>query len=218
MFRKITMLVSLAIALHGQTAPAVAQEATAIELQFLELPATRPLQDVPFSEILPLRATAALYHLSANRPEIAAATRRQWRTMTQREPVYVFEQWVEGTVPFFRFLNNEGNHFFTIHRSEGASAVTRYNYRQEGICCYIAASQLPGTVPLYRLRRLGSPNVHRYIVDPFERQELEARGHEFEGIAGYVWTTPAVRSVLPGQPRPLDTGAAGQLQSGLVPQ
>ena len=113
---------------------------------------------------------------------------------------------MEGSVPFYRFLNNEGNHFFTASRAEALSAMRSYGYRSEGICCYIAPTQLPGTVPLYRLRRPGRNSVHRYLIDQYEKDRLiAADGYVNEGIAGYVWTTAVTRTVQPGQPEPLQT-------------
>jgi hypothetical protein len=102
---------------------------------------------------------------------------------------WVFAQPVQGTVPVYRYLNPEtGKHFFTTSHEEGQQAVYRYGFADEGICCYVAPTQLPGTVPLYRL--YSDKGGHFYTTDSRLEQWLELRENfRSEGITGYVWAT-----------------------------
>jgi len=197
--KRIACVVAIASALVA-AAPAAAEDVAGVELYFLERP--------QFPGCRVGCGDYWFYHLTTSRSEMAGAlaSGQGWREWSFRDAAFVYDRWVDGTVPFYRFLNSEGNHFFTASRPEALSAMQRYGYRSEGICCYIAATQLPGTVPLYRLRRPIPPHVHRYLIDQYEKDRLiAADGYVNEGIAGYVWTTAVTRTVQPGQPEPLQT-------------
>jgi hypothetical protein len=109
----------------------------------------------------------------------------------------VFDRPLPGLVPLHRYRNRDsGDYFYTTDEAEGARAVSRFNYIPEGVCCYIAPTQLAGTVPLFRLL---SPEggFHYYTTRVYTREELQyAEGYDFEGIQGYVW---GQRATLPAQ-------------------
>lgn len=92
---------------------------------------------------------------------------------------------VEGTVGLHRCYLGKGWHLMTTAAAcEGAPGAI-----DEGAHGWIATSQLPGTVPLYRLFNGAAPD-HFYTTSDSERAFATAIGYADEGVAGYVWTQP----------------------------
>jgi len=90
-----------------------------------------------------------------------------------------------GLAPLHRCYLGNGWHLLTTDPAcEGASGAI-----DEGPLGYIAATQAPGTVPLYRLFRLHKPD-HFFTTSTVERDYAIAGGYTLDGVAGYVWTTP----------------------------
>jgi hypothetical protein len=112
---------------------------------------------------------------------------------------FVFDHQVAGTVPVYRVYKQEtwsenliDHHFFTVDKAEADRAVARLGFSDEGICCYIASTQLPGTVPLYRLYSKKRAD-HFYTASPHERDSAKFNdGYELEGVVGFVWEHPTV--------------------------
>jgi uncharacterized protein DUF5648 len=95
-------------------------------------------------------------------------------------------------VPLFRLVSRTGdNHFYTTSAAERDRA-SKQGYRDEGVAGYVATSQVPGTVPLYRLVRQEGPRViHLYTTSQSERDNaVRSQGFKAEGIAGYVPSSP----------------------------
>jgi Repeat of unknown function (DUF5648) len=101
----------------------------------------------------------------------------------------------EQKVPLFRLvLNND--HFYTTSTAERDQAA-RDGYKDEGIAGYVASSQIPGTVPLYRLINNNGSQVQRlYTASATERDSAISQSHyKLEGIAAYVLTSPEAGAV-----------------------
>ena len=95
----------------------------------------------------------------------------------------VFPKQAKGLLPLFRYYNPKTkDHFFTTDQWEGGEAIKWLGYTTEGVCCYVAPSQLPGTAPLYRFR---VDSLHQYQL---AATQPASNGAIAEGIAGYVWT------------------------------
>jgi hypothetical protein len=58
--------------------------------------------------------------------------------------------------------------------------------QDQGIVGYIATSQQPGTMKMYRLYNPGL-GQHFYTVSEAERQQTIQAGFKDEGVIGYVW-------------------------------
>jgi hypothetical protein len=103
---------------------------------------------------------------------------------------WVFPEQAVGTVPLYRYLNpDNGRHFFTTSHDEGQSAILRYGFVDEGICCFVSATQIAGTVPLRRL--YGDRGGHFYTTSDRLGQWLELRENfRPEGAAAYIWSSP----------------------------
>jgi len=87
--------------------------------------------------------------------------------------------------PFYRacnYANGGRDHFFTVNKAEWENASSRFGYSSEGTACRLWTTQIPGTVPLYRL---WSGADHFYTQ---HEQEQKGLRHPwiYEGIAGYV--------------------------------
>jgi len=101
---------------------------------------------------------------------------------------WVLPSAVPGTVEL-KWLNHDNrpyDNFMTTNVDEANNAVAKYGYKiYAGNCgCYVATTQLPGTVPLFRLVK----ETHFYTTDAAERDRAISDGYTSEGIAAYVWT------------------------------
>jgi hypothetical protein len=78
-----------------------------------------------------------------------------------------------GTVPLYRYFSDRaGVHFYTTDWNEIGTGA--HGYRYEGIQCYVAPSQISGTVPFFRF--CDPLGVHFYTTSP----ELETLTKESE--------------------------------------
>jgi hypothetical protein len=100
-------------------------------------------------------------------------------------PFAVFAPGTPNTVPFRRFWNGrQWDHHYTASPEE-AQSLLKNGWVEEGPLGNIALTQLPGTVPLYRLARPGDD--HMFTTN--WNEVLSAQGccgYRYEGIAGYV--------------------------------
>ena len=86
-------------------------------------------------------------------------------------------------VALYRSVGSIG-HLLTTSQSEASSS----GLRAEGVEGYVASSQQPGTIPLYRLLS-SNGRSHFYTTDAGERSRLLQSGFHDEGIVGYVATS-----------------------------
>jgi len=94
----------------------------------------------------------------------------------------------EGKVPLFRLISVSGkDRLYTSSAQERDEAQAR-GYKYEAIAGYVASSQIPGTVPLYRLVRENAGKVeHFYTADAAERDKaIRGTHYRDEGVSGYV--------------------------------
>jgi hypothetical protein len=91
-----------------------------------------------------------------------------------------------GLTAFHRcYLGNGWHVLTTVPGCEGVTGAV-----DEGPLGYLAATQLPGTVPLHRMFRPDKPD-HFYTTSAAERDAAAAHGYRYEYVAGYVWPSPA---------------------------
>jgi hypothetical protein len=96
------------------------------------------------------------------------------------------------TVPLFRYWNPQNtDHFYTTNWAELGGG--KFGWGFEGIQCYIAPQQAPGTVPLYRYWNAGIAD-HFYTTNWAELGGGRF-GWAYEGVQGYVYSQPAVNRV-----------------------
>jgi len=102
-----------------------------------------------------------------------------------------------GTVPFYRAYNGR-DHFYTTDLAERDNAISKLNYRSEGIACYVWPSQQCGGVPFYRLFQPKTTGDHFYTTSASERDNaIKNLGYVSEGTACYVLTSQSCRSSIP---------------------
>jgi Repeat of unknown function (DUF5648) len=96
---------------------------------------------------------------------------------------------IAAKVPLYRLTSAVGmDRFYTASPQEKDRAQTE-GYKFEGVAGMIASTQVPGTVPLYRMvRQTGVNKVeHFYTTSTAERDNaVKAYHFRVEGIAGYV--------------------------------
>jgi hypothetical protein len=102
-----------------------------------------------------------------------------------------------------------GEHFYTASNNERYDAEHSYGYESEltsnqqrstyerdyypFYAAYVATSQQPGTVPLYRLWR-APPGDHLYTISAPERDAaVQTFGYKDEGVAGWVHPPDGIR-------------------------
>ena len=145
---------------------------------------------------------------TANQDEAAALKKQKgWKYVGITG--YVLAKQKPGTVPLFRMVKSEfggTNHFYTTNLDEANAAINNGGWTAEGIVGYVAPTQFPGTVPLYRLY-LGcqTPNdgkfrgpcedanggdVHYLTVSGEDKNTAVYNGMTFIRIEAWVWTQP----------------------------
>ncbi|KAF7356193.1 hypothetical protein MVEN_00950600 [Mycena venus] len=99
--------------------------------------------------------------------------------------------------PLFRTLKlSVADHFYTATPGEVLSAGT-IGYNPEGVAAGIFPTQVPSSVPLFRLLKSSAGVTdHAYTTSPDEVIALEAQGYVLESqTPGYVYTTQICNSV-----------------------
>ena len=125
--------------------------------------------------------TAAQVQSGAAPAAVAAATPAAAAEQGQREPLYR--------------LSSKNDHFYTTSTAEMNQAKSE-GYSFEGVAGYVAASQISGTQPLYRLVKSGNgKSVHLYTASPGEMQSAQGQGFKLEGTVGYVPTSQIAGTV-----------------------
>jgi hypothetical protein len=230
-------------ALFAWTPQAQAQNVGSVQLTLLRTTPQKPKETTEAQwlidiaqAILPQELEAALaggdgddpapkidYFMTAYPPELAAIIGGgKWQAIPMDGQIFVYDRWVEGTVPLYRFRHyKSGQHFFTWNREEARPAVWKYGFMPEGICCYISPSPTPDTVPLYRLRRTAEPGagIHRYVTNEYEQARLVESGvWVAEGIAGFVWPKATTAALHAGSLEPLcfDNAAANSAEAAKI--
>lgn len=134
------------------------------------------------------------------------------------------------TVPLYRLRythyetgtttgGSQSEHFYTANKAERDSLLINFKqstsgggywnpsfgfvaFGDEGIEGYLSPTQVPGTVPLYRLYK--HPMKHYYTADAADKDRaISQHGYKFENIVGYVsavqkpGTTPLYRVYRP---------------------
>jgi hypothetical protein len=87
-----------------------------------------------------------------------------------------------GDTPLYRFWNEStGDHLYTISDHERTQLIGNPNWIPEGLECYVFSSPRPGTIPLYRLRRINHTDPihsdHLYTASEDERDQLVGSGN-----------------------------------------
>lgn len=158
--------------LVASAGPALAQTVSSVQLKLFE------------------QGDGGPYHMTIDPIEIGNLFAIQhWSGRGDATLLFVFPRPAGGTVPLYRYRHaTSGDHFFTTSLDEGNQAIARFGYISEGVCCHIAATHLPGTTPLYRIRKGAQ---HQYLNSRGQRDwALTREGFVDEGIVGYVWTEP----------------------------
>ena len=91
-----------------------------------------------------------------------------------------------NAVPLYRLYKTNEDHFYTASATQRDNAINNSGYKDEGVTAYIYASQICGSIPLYRMYQ---PTIvdHFYTVNETEKLDfLDNRGYVDEGITGYV--------------------------------
>lgn len=125
------------------------------------------------------------------------------------------------TVPLYRFQHNrvlnstnQSHHFYTANKAERDSLLNVLrigdSWIDEGIEGYLSPTQVPGTVPLYRLYRT-SHDKHFYTTDAAEKDgAISKLNYGLENIVGYVSAvktpgmTPLYRAYRPTVGKTID--------------
>lgn len=104
---------------------------------------------------------------------------------------YVYNSQQPGTIPIFRWYNNQnGDHFYT---ADPKGELAPPNYKYEGIGWYMFENRVANSVPLYRWYNQNSGD-HFYTTDA--NGELAPQGgYHSEGITGYLHLAAAPKSV-----------------------
>ena len=128
-------------------------------------------------------------HFWTTNPDGEAIPKDTWGL--EGEACRVLSRQVEGTQPFYRWIDNTDSiHFWTT--DPNGELLPKPKYRLEGIACYLFSSQVPGTVPLLRFF---SAHAGLHFWTAFPQTEQLAPHFAQEGPVGYVFT----RATVPGE-------------------
>jgi hypothetical protein len=135
---------------------------------------------------------------TANSKRRGEAIHKGWKTLGKAG--YVFDRKMPDTVPLYMAVNDLGAGAFFVYTTnfdEVLKLTQKKGWWTEGngIVCYVASTQLPGTRPLYRLHRPDISSIGRY--DNFYTTSVAERDtaisqwqYTLVGKEGYVWPTP----------------------------
>ncbi|MDD3487737.1 MAG: SpoIID/LytB domain-containing protein [Candidatus Moranbacteria bacterium] len=102
---------------------------------------------------------------------------------------YAYTSQADGTIPVYRLLGSNGDHFYTASSDEKNAS----GYSYEGVAFYVYASQEEGTIPVYRLLNTTTGD-HFYTASESEKDALKNNpqwGYTYEGPAFYVYSSQA---------------------------
>lgn len=110
-------------------------------------------------------------------------------------------------VALLRAWGGNADHFYTTSVAEMYKAVKNIGYKAEPNACYVYATQVGATVPLYRAWSVSACD-HFYTTSLKERDNAVAKlGYANEGVAAYVFASqicdaiPLYRLYKPGSSR-----------------
>lgn len=90
----------------------------------------------------------------------------------------------QNWIPVYRFSNGTATsfeHLYTTNQNEGTG------WSNEGIAFYVCDSQINGTIPVYRLRKDGTPRFRLLTTSVVEKDLSEINNYKFEEILGYIF-------------------------------
>ena len=98
---------------------------------------------------------------------------------------------VQGSYGKSRPMGLSGEHFYTVFATERNKAMTNYNYKNEGIACYVYSKRLGKSKPLYRLLSKGNnAGDHFYTTSVSEgNNAIKQHNYVYEGISCYIFDT-----------------------------
>jgi hypothetical protein len=99
---------------------------------------------------------------------------------------YILTSPRRGTVPLYRMYGPNGDMLLTVEQ-DAVAKMRSYNYRDDGILGYVAATQMPGTQVLFALVNQDG-SLHFFTTSERERRQFLRRGWQELGPAGYIWT------------------------------
>lgn len=169
---------------------------------------SRVSETFSYHPVVPLQRIYSLYNASTtdqlltqhkNEADWLPTTNTGWSS--ENGVVFYLEKKPQvTTAPLYRLYKGapQREHFYTTDKSEGDAAVAQ-GWQYEGpaglenkIVGHIYKTQLPGTVPLYRLVRWNNDTadlVHRYTTSNAVKSSLVAQGYTYEKITGYLYTS-----------------------------
>lgn len=105
----------------------------------------------------------------------------------------------KGMIALSRYKNPATGEIFFSSNLDAASAresdaLLNAGYLHDGVCCFLASTQRPGTIPLYRM---GKGKQMVWLPGDAGRDWAKSKGMQFQKIEGYVWVAPPE-----GQPPP----------------
>lgn len=97
----------------------------------------------------------------------------------------------QGKAPLYRLTSLTAHDRLYTTSTQERDRALQEGFRNEGIAGYVATSQIPGTLPLYRLaKQNGASTEHFYTDNTSERDRaISQLGFHLEGIVGYVPTS-----------------------------
>ena len=99
---------------------------------------------------------------------------------------FILTQQRRGTVPLYRMRGPNGDVLLAVDRDD-VEKMRGYNYQEDGILGYVAATQMPGTQTLFQLVNQDG-SLHFFTTSERERRQFLRNGWQELGPAGYVWT------------------------------
>src|SRR4051812_8350306 len=189
----IVLVICLASVLNVVTGtqPRASERTLIVAEPAVEQVATVPLYRM-YSE------TTGINFYTADSKRRGNAIANGWKTLGKVG--YVFDRKMPNTVPLYMAVTDKGAgaiFVYTTNFDEVLKLTQKQGWWTEGngIVCYVASTQLPGTIPLYRLHRpdMGSTgrNDSFYTTSETERDSAISQAqYKLVGEEGYLWPTP----------------------------
>jgi lysine/ornithine N-monooxygenase len=171
---------------QAATANTATTGATALATPPTPTQAAKSLQTVPLYRLLKNGTGNHFYTTSAAERDNAV---KSYGYKYEGIAGYVFSTQVADSIPLYRLVLSTStalDHFYTTSAAERDNAVKSYGYKYEGVQCYVLATQMRDTTPLYRLVN-GKPD-HFYTISSTEKDNaVKSYGYKYEGIASYIF-------------------------------